>query len=148
MRTANHNLTASGITSESTVPAVGISLVHIPARRQPAATAPLTEFVRKDWGELRLPFPDRLVTEHDTADEEHLGQVAQGQSVAQTPEHHESDDVARVLGPVQHPGTAFVELLAAIPAAEPPVSLGRALRPLRHRRRTAVQTLHSRSPPL
>src|SRR6186713_1827318 len=139
MRTANHNLTASGITSESTVPAVGISLVHIPARRQPAATAPLTEFVRKDWGELRLPFPDGFVTEHDTADEEHLGQVAQGQPVAQTPEHHERDDVARVLGPVQHAGAAFVELLAAFAAAEPAIALGRVLRPLRNSRRTAAQ---------
>ena len=123
-----------------------ISLVHVPARRQPAATAPLTELARKDRDELRLPFPDRLVTEHDTADKEHLGQVAQGQPIAQTPEHHESDDVARVLGPVQHPCAAFVELLAAFPAAEPAIALGRALRLLRHSRRTAVQTPHSGFP--
>ena len=37
-----------------------VSLVHIPTRRQPAAPAPLTEFVGKDRGELRLPFPDGL----------------------------------------------------------------------------------------
>src|SRR5271155_3330326 len=107
----------------------------------------MTEFFRKDWDELRLPRPDGLVTEHDTADEEHLRQVTQGQPIAQTPEHHEGDDVARVLGPVQHPGAALVELLTAFTTAEPAVTLGRALRPLRHNRRTAVQTLHSSSPP-
>ena len=41
-------------------------------------------------------LPDRLVTEHDTADEEHLGQIAKRQPIAQTPEDHERDDIARV----------------------------------------------------
>ena len=66
-----------------------------------------------------LSRADGFVTEDDPALEKHLGQVAQGQPVAQPPQHHESDDVARILGPVQHGVSAFVELLATRTAAEP-----------------------------
>ena len=45
-------------------------------------------------------------------------------------EHHESDHIWRVLGPVQRATTAFVELLGARAAAEPAVTLDGALRPL------------------
>ena len=55
---------------------------------------------------------------------------------------HERDDVGRVLRPVQHPGAALVELLAAIPASEPAVAPGRALRPLRDGGRSAAHTPH------
>jgi hypothetical protein len=41
----------------------------------------------------------------------HRCQVPQAQLVAQSPEHHEGDDIARVLRPVKHIGAAFVELL-------------------------------------
>ncbi len=71
----------------------------------------------------------------------------QGQAVAQPPQHHEGDDVARVLRPVQLAATALVELLAAIPAAEPAIALGGALRPLRHRRRVAAHAVHPRPHP-
>jgi hypothetical protein len=37
------------------------------------------------------------VAEHEAADEEHLGQVPQGELVAQAPEHHERDDIAGIL---------------------------------------------------
>src|SRR5437764_1211850 len=57
-----------------------------------------------------------LMAEYDTAHGEHLGQVAQAQLVAQAPEHHERDDVGRILRPIQHRAGAFVELLAAGPA--------------------------------
>ena len=78
-----------------------VGFIDVPTRRQPATAAPLAEFVRQNGRELRLPLADRLVTEHDTADEEHLGQIAKAQPIAQTPEDHERDDIARVLGPVQ-----------------------------------------------
>src|SRR5262249_38388332 len=45
------------------------------------------------------------------------------------PEHHESNDITRVLGSVQEAGAALVELLAAVTAAEPAIALRRALRP-------------------
>src|SRR5271166_4812466 len=97
--------------------------------------------------ELGLPLPDGLMAELDAADQEHLGQVAQGELVAKPPEHHERDDVARVLGPVQHTAAALVELLAAFAAAEPAIALGRALRSLRPSRRTAVLAPHSHHRP-
>ena len=57
------------------------------------AMSPATEFVGQDRRELRLPFADRFVAEDDAADEEHLAQVAQGQAIAQAPQHHERDDI-------------------------------------------------------
>ena len=98
-------------------------------------------------GEFRLPIPHRLMAEHDAADQKHLGEIAQAELVAQAPEHHERDDVARILRPVQQAGAALVELLAALAAAESAISLSRALRPLRHSRRTAAQAPHPRPPP-
>src|SRR5690349_5382574 len=80
-------------------------------------------------GQFRLPVPHRLMAEHDAADQEHLGEIAQAELVAQAPEHHERDDVARILRPVQQAGTALVKLPAALAAAEPAISLSRALRP-------------------
>ncbi len=62
--------------------------------------------------QLGFPVPHRLMAEHDAAVEEHLAKVAQGQAVAQPPQHHEGDDVGGVLRPVEHPGAALVELLA------------------------------------
>src|SRR4051812_46639733 len=53
------------------------------------------------------------MAEHDAAHGEHLGQIAQAQLVTQPPEHHEGDDIGRVLGPVQDAATALIELLAA-----------------------------------
>ena len=88
------------------------------------------------------------MAEHEAADEEHLGQVTQGELVAQAPEHHERDDVARVLGSVQQAAGALVELLAAPTAAEAAIALGRALGALRHCRRAAPDTPHSCPPQL
>jgi hypothetical protein len=125
-----------------------VRLVHVPAAT--AGTAPavpaLTKVVGKKWCELRLPRADGLVTEDDPADEEHLAEVAQGQAVAQSPQHHERDDVGRVLGVVQHGAGALVVLLAAVAAAEPAVALGGALRPLGHHGRAAGHTVHPRPP--
>src|SRR4051794_4626678 len=52
------------------------------------------------------------------------GQITEGQAVAQAPQHHGGDDVGGVLGVVQHATAAFVELLAAVSAAEPAVAPG------------------------
>src|SRR3954463_9033432 len=76
----------------------------------------------------------------------HLGQVAQAQFVAQAPEHHEGDDIGRVLRPVQRGAGALVELLAARAAAEPAITLGGALGSLRHGFRSAFQAPHPRPP--
>src|SRR4051812_40645936 len=90
--------------------------------------------------------PLRMGT-HDAAHGEHLGQIAQAQFVAQTPEHHEGDDIRRVLGPVQQRVGALVKLLATGPAAEPAIALGGALGSLRHGLRATFQASHP-PPPL
>src|SRR3954470_2379676 len=109
-----------------------VGFIDIPAAARLAATA-LPQVLGQRRRELGLPLADGLMAEYDTAQGEHLGQVAQAQLVAQPPEHHERDDVGRILRPVQQRAGAFVELLAAGPAAKAPVTLFGALRPLRHR---------------
>jgi hypothetical protein len=41
------------------------------------------------------------MAEHEVADREHLGQIRRAEFVAKPPEHHASDDIARVLHAVQ-----------------------------------------------
>src|SRR5580692_3044419 len=81
------------------------------------------------------------MAEHDAADQEHLRQIAQGKLVAQAPKHHEGDDVAGVLRPVQRAITPLVELLAASATAEPAVTLS-ALVPFRSGGRAAFDAFH------
>src|SRR5512132_2449546 len=122
-----------------------VGLIHVPAPARLAAPA-LPQVLGQGGGELRFPLTHRLVAEHDAADEEHFGQVAQGELVAQAPKHHERDDIAGILGPVQQAAGALVELLAARAAAEASIALGRALGPLRRRLRSALDAPHSRPP--
>ena len=122
-----------------------VRLVHVPAPARPAAT-PSPQVFGQCRHELGLPFADGLVAEQDTAQGEHLGQVAQAGLVAQVPEHHEGDHVGRRLRPVQQRAGAFVELLAAMAAAKAPVALGCALRALRHRLRPAPDAPHPNPP--
>ena len=63
--------------------------------------------------------------EYDAADQESLAQIAKAQLVVQSPEHHERDDVARLLSPIQPAATALVKLLATRAALNPSVSLRR-----------------------
>src|ERR1700712_4169493 len=76
-----------------------IGLVDVPASANLAA-AMATQAFRQCWREFGFPVADRLVTEHDAADQEHLRQVAQAEVVAQAPEHHEGDDVRGILRPI------------------------------------------------
>jgi hypothetical protein len=69
------------------------------------------------------------MAEDDAADQEHLGQITQGKLIAQAPEHHEGDDVAGILRPVQRASTPLVELLASSATAKPAVTLSGALAP-------------------
>jgi len=95
----------------------------------PAMPAP-AKLAGQCWRELRLPVSDSFMAEDDPTLDEHLGQVAQSQPVAQPLEDHEGDDVGGVLRPVQQATAALIELPVAVAAAEPAVTLGRALPPL------------------
>ena len=57
----------------------------------------------------RFPISDRLMGEFKAALQEHLGEIAQAQLVAQTPEHDEQDDIGRVLQEVKGSAGAFVK---------------------------------------
>jgi hypothetical protein len=56
--------------------------------------------------------------------------VPQAELVAQTPEHHEGDDIGWILGPVQQAATTLIELLLAGAAAEPAIALDGSPTPL------------------
>jgi hypothetical protein len=88
----------------------------------------------------------RFMAEEKAAVEKHLTQVPQGQPIAQAPQQYQRNDIGRVLRPVQHPGTALVELFTAVAAPETPVTLGGALRPLRHHRGAAAHAFRPRIP--
>jgi hypothetical protein len=107
------------------------TLIDVPASADSAFASP-TEVLCQCRRELGLPIPHGLVAENEASDQEHLGQITQAELVAQPPEHHESNDIARVLGSVQQAGAALVELLATLAAAESAIALRRALRPLQH----------------
>jgi hypothetical protein len=70
------------------------------------------------------------MTKYNAALQEHLAEVLQCEAIAQAPEYDQGNDVARILGPVQHAAAALIELSATIAAAEAPVALRRAVPPL------------------
>jgi hypothetical protein len=91
-----------------------------------AATA-VPAFGRQDGGQLCRPLSNGLVAEDDAALEDHLAELLQREAVAQAPEHDQGDDVGRILGPVQHAGTALIELLVAATAVKVPITVRRAV---------------------
>ena len=95
-----------------------ICLINVPAWANPAFASP-TQVLGKRRRQFGLPIAHRFIAEDEPAGQEHLGQIPQAQFVTQPPEHHESDDIARILRTVEHTGAAFVELLAAVPAPVP-----------------------------
>jgi hypothetical protein len=70
---------------------------------------------------------NRLIDEHKATDQEYLGQITQAEFVAKSPQHHESDNLARVLHTVQQTSATLVELRRAFQTAEPARALRRTL---------------------
>jgi hypothetical protein len=58
-----------------------VRLVDVPAPSDFALSSP-PEILGQSRRELGLPITDRLVAEHEAADQEHLGQIPQAQLVA------------------------------------------------------------------
>jgi hypothetical protein len=58
-----------------------VRLVDVPAPSDFAPSSP-PEILGQSRRELGLPITDRLVAEHEAADQEHLGQIPQAQLVA------------------------------------------------------------------
>jgi hypothetical protein len=64
--------------------------------QDPTATTPAAaKIVDQQRRQFRLPVPNRLIGELDTAEKEHLRQISQTQFVTQPPEHNERDDIGR-----------------------------------------------------
>jgi hypothetical protein len=118
-----------------------IRLINLPAWANPAFASP-TQVLGKCRRQLCLPIAHRFIAEGEPPGQEHLGQIPQAQLVTQPPEHHECDDIARILRTVEHTGAALVELLAAGPAPVPAVALRCPLRPLADSRRSTCRALH------
>src|SRR5262249_6927132 len=102
-----------------------VRLVRVPLRT--ALPVPLgPQPVSEQRGEAGLPLAHRLVREDEAALEEHLGQVAQAQLVAQPPEDHQQDEVGRVLQVVVRRAGPLVADPATCRAAEGAVAQGGA----------------------
>ena len=80
------------------------------------AGPPLAQILGEQRRQLGFPVAHRLVSEHEAADQEHLGQVPQAQLVAQPPKDHEKHDVGWDLHPVQRRAGPLVEPPPALPA--------------------------------
>ena len=93
-------------------------------------------------GEARLPVAHGLVAEDEAALQEHLGQVAQAQLVAQPPQHDEQDEIGRVLQVIVGRAGALVEDPAAAAAAEGAIAERGAPRLLGGRGRGTVGAGH------
>jgi hypothetical protein len=93
--------------------------------------------------EFRFPVADGLVTEDDATLEKHLAEILQRESVAQAPKHHERDDVAGILGPVQHAAAALIELPSAVAAVKASVTLCHEIPPFRSGRGATADAFHS-----
>src|SRR6516164_518355 len=96
--------------------------------------------------ELRLPITNRLIGEHEAADQEHLSQISQTEFVAKPPKHHERYHIARILCPVQQATASFVELLGAVQTTEPAIALRGAFRSLPDGRRSAFRNARHFTP--
>ena len=122
-----------------------VGLVNVPADTgfAPGTLPPFAQCIAHDRQQLRLPsVANGLVAYLQPPQCHDLAYVAQREPVAQPAEHDEGDNVAGQAGPVQYPAAALVELPTAVPAAKPPVALGRDLTTLRNRRRAAADTIH------
>src|ERR1700730_9396132 len=108
-------------------------LVDVPASADFAFSEP-TQVLSQCWDKFGFPITDGLIAEDEPADQEHFGQIPQAELVAKPPQHHESNDITRVLGSVQEAGAALIELLAALTTAEPAIALRRPFRPTPDRR--------------
>ena len=82
-------------------PHPNICLVDVPAGANPAFVSP-TQVLGKRWRQFGLPIAHRFIAEDEPASQEHLCQIPQAQLVPQPPEHHEFDDIARILRTVEH----------------------------------------------
>ena len=97
-----------------------VGLVDVPGAAD--ATPPLrTEPLGEQRCEGRFPRADRLVCHLVAALEEHLGDVAEAQLVAQPPEHREHHDVGREPDLVEARAGSLVEPAPARAALEPAV---------------------------
>src|ERR1700733_14313266 len=118
------------------------NLINLPAGAV-VAFGSLSQVLGKRWRQLGLPIAHRFIAEDESASQEHLCQIPQAQLVPLPPEHHECDDIARILRTVEHTGAALVELFAAVPAQVPAVALRCPLRPLADSRRSTYRAPHS-----
>jgi hypothetical protein len=67
--------------------------------------------------------------------------------VPKAPEYHERDDIRRLLSAIQNSAASLIKLFATGTAPEAPITLGRALRPIRHFCRVARHAPHFPDPP-
>ncbi len=104
---------------------------------------------RSQTGDMLMPDPavGAVGRYEETAQQHDLAEIPECQSVAQSAEHDEGDDVARQRRSVEDAVAALVELPAAVPTPEPMIALCCQVWPLGHRRRATAYAIHRNQPP-
>jgi hypothetical protein len=82
---------------------------------------------------FRLPTPDGLIADGETAQQHDLAKIPQRQPVAQPAKLHERDDIAWQRRPIEDTVTALIELHATVPATEPKIAANCQVWPFGHR---------------
>ena len=90
------------------------NFASIPAGANPASASP-TQVLGKRRRQFGLPIAHRFMAEDEPAGQEHLGQIPQAQLVTQPAEHHECDDIARILHTVSKPTLRSLNCLPQFP---------------------------------
>ena len=93
-------------------PSAHARLVQVPGLAG-AAPAPGAQLIREQRSEAELPLTDGLVRDFEPALEQQLGNIAEAELVAQTPQHGEQHDVGGVLEIVERGAGPLVEDSAA-----------------------------------
>jgi len=83
-----------------------------------------SEFVCFGRSETSFPFAYRLVGKLEAALQEYLGQIAQAEFVAHTPEDHPQDDIGGICKVVEGRASPLVEDPATCPALKGPIPSG------------------------
>jgi len=118
-----------------------VGLVRVPLRADLPAPRGL-EVLRQHGREARLPRAHGLVREDEATCQKHLRQVAQAQLVAQSPHHHQQDDIGRYVQVIEGRTGALVAHPPTGAAAEGAVAEGGTSPLLGGRGHGAVGTRH------
>jgi hypothetical protein len=95
-------------------------LIRIPTRSDSSSPV-FPQRLAQHWSELRFPLPHGFMRKDYAPCQEHFRQIPQTQLVAYPPQHHETDDIGRVLEVIEACPSALIKLSVTCAAAKAPI---------------------------